>query len=101
MTPFVAASETANDLQPKEVKFARPPEYFTKMKERPQDMPFVGAQIVAQALFKATSERMWITQMDYNEVGFDVSPVSSLLFPTRFHLFAQLGPAAAYRKTSA
>ena len=65
----MAASETSNDLQPKEIKFSRPPEYFTKMKERPQDMPFVGAQIVAQAVFKATNERMWVTRMDYNEVG--------------------------------
>ncbi|KAI9024754.1 actin family [Hyaloraphidium curvatum] len=69
LTQFVAASETANDLQPKELKFVKPPEYFTKMKERPQDMAFVGAQITAQAIFKTTTERVWITRADYNELG--------------------------------
>lgn len=100
MTPFLAASETASDLQPKEVKFCRPPEYFTKMKERPQDMPFVGAQIVAQAVFKATNERMWITRLDYNEASSPHGPGCSLSFGSlTVYQHVQMGPASAYRKT--
>jgi len=35
-------------MQVKEIKFLKIPEYFTKMKDRYQDLGFIGASIVAK-----------------------------------------------------
>lgn len=48
MTPFLAASETSNEHQPKEIKWRSLPEYFTAYKERHADVSFLGACIVAR-----------------------------------------------------
>jgi len=37
-------------MQIKEIKFLKIPEYFTKMKDRYQDLGFIGASIVAKVI---------------------------------------------------
>lgn len=47
----ISLSETSNEMQIKEIKFLKIPEYFTKMKDRYQDLGFIGASIVAKLVF--------------------------------------------------
>ena len=63
----LAASETSNEFQAKEIGWLKIPDYFTTFKERNQDMSFVGASVVAKVSFFSTSN--YITKSDYNEHG--------------------------------
>jgi hypothetical protein len=48
IAPFISASETSNECQPKEVKFPKLPEYMVVYKDKPQDAVFLGGTIVAK-----------------------------------------------------
>ncbi|RKO89176.1 hypothetical protein BDK51DRAFT_25420 [Blyttiomyces helicus] len=66
MAPFIAATETSNEYQPKEIKWRDIPEYITELKSRPQDAGFIGASILA----KVCGVKMRLTfGTDYNEMG--------------------------------
>lgn len=55
----VAASETSNEFQAKEVKFANLPEYYTAYKERPHDVAYLGASVVARVSLWYRARAKW------------------------------------------
>jgi len=63
----ISLSETSNEMQVKEIKFLKIPEYFTKMKDRYQDLGFIGASIVAKLVFM--DQKFYISRDNYNETG--------------------------------
>ncbi|ORX41978.1 actin-like ATPase domain-containing protein [Piromyces finnis] len=63
----ISLSETSNEMQIKEIKFLKIPEYFTKMKDRYQDLGFMGASIVAKLVFM--DQKFYISRDNYNESG--------------------------------
>ena len=58
----LAASETSNEFQAKEISWLKIPEYFSNFKEQPQHMSFVGASVVAKITF--TSSANYITKVN-------------------------------------
>ncbi|KAJ3081810.1 hypothetical protein HK102_002110 [Quaeritorhiza haematococci] len=67
IAPYIAASETSNEFQAKEIKFVRVPEYLTAYKEKQQDVGFVGGIIVAKLTFP--DMKNYVTKVDYNQLG--------------------------------
>ncbi|KAJ3172816.1 hypothetical protein HDU87_007818 [Geranomyces variabilis] len=65
---LVAASETSNEFQAKEIKWMGMPDYFTVYKDAPSDVTYLGASIVARVIF-TSSAFTYITKSDYNEMG--------------------------------
>ncbi|KAI8592567.1 actin family [Geranomyces variabilis] len=65
---LVAASETSNEFQAKEIKWMGMPDYFTAYKDAPSDVTYLGASIVARVIF-TSSAFTYITKSDYNEMG--------------------------------
>jgi len=63
----ISLSETSNEMQIKEIKFLKIPEYFTKMKDRYQDLGFIGASIVAKLVFM--DQKFYISRENYIESG--------------------------------
>ncbi|KAI9091435.1 actin family [Phlyctochytrium arcticum] len=72
----IAASETSNEFQAKEVKWVGLPDYFTGFKGRDQDATFVGASIICKIVFLGSSFS-YINKSDYNHDG----PASIYLKP--------------------
>lgn len=48
IAPFIAASETSNEFQAKEIKFLNVPEYFTVYKEKRANADYLGSCILAK-----------------------------------------------------
>ncbi|KAI8819907.1 actin family [Fimicolochytrium jonesii] len=65
---LISASETSNEFQAKEIKWAGLPEYFPSYKEKQQDVGFLGASVVARIVFTSSSFA-YVTKTDYNELG--------------------------------
>ncbi|KAJ3160380.1 Actin-like protein arp9 (SWI/SNF complex component arp9) [Geranomyces michiganensis] len=65
---LVAASETSNEFQAKEIKWMGMPDYFTAYKDAPNDVTYLGASIVARVVF-TSSAFTYVTKSDYNEMG--------------------------------
>ncbi|TPX61369.1 hypothetical protein PhCBS80983_g01161 [Powellomyces hirtus] len=65
---LVSASETSNEFQAKELKWAGLPDYFTAYKDCPNDLTYLGASIVARIVFTSSSFA-YVTKADYNEMG--------------------------------
>ncbi|KAI9208297.1 actin family [Polychytrium aggregatum] len=67
IAPYISASETANEYQPKEIKFLRLSEYFVNFKDQPHDAAFIGASLVAKLMFPESKN--YVSKVDYNELG--------------------------------
>ncbi|KAJ3123587.1 general RNA polymerase II transcription factor [Physocladia obscura] len=68
MLGFLAASETSNEFQVKDVKFAKIPEYLSSAYKEPSpNAAFLGATITARLTLNTPG--MHITKNDYNEMG--------------------------------
>ncbi|TPX66978.1 hypothetical protein SpCBS45565_g04079 [Spizellomyces sp. 'palustris'] len=65
---LIAASETSNEFQAKDIKWVNMPDYFTAYKDRLQDASYVGASVVAKIIFLGSSFG-YLTKADYNEIG--------------------------------
>jgi actin-related protein len=52
--PYLAASETSNEFQPKEIKFPKIPEYMTSYKETFPFVTYLGCTVVAKVNFDIT-----------------------------------------------
>ncbi|KAJ3108540.1 hypothetical protein HDU97_000822 [Phlyctochytrium planicorne] len=67
LTVYLAASETSNEFQGKEIKYVKIPEYFSAFREKPADAVFLGGIIVAKLTLPPGGQH--ITKADYNEFG--------------------------------
>ncbi|KAI9001612.1 actin family [Gaertneriomyces semiglobifer] len=64
---MIAASETSNEYQSKDIRWRDIPDYILSYKERPGDAGFLGANIVAKLMF--ISNGGFVHKNDYSEVG--------------------------------
>ncbi|TPX33497.1 hypothetical protein SmJEL517_g03648 [Synchytrium microbalum] len=67
LAPFIAAADTANENQAKEVNFLKCPEFFVAYKERPHDWSFLGTSVLSKYVFIDT--RSYTSKVEYNEYG--------------------------------
>ncbi|KAJ3063421.1 hypothetical protein HDU98_000773 [Podochytrium sp. JEL0797] len=67
MNVYLAASETSNEFQAKDIKYAKLPEYFSAYKEGGADATYLGATITARMVLNSPAQH--ITKADYNELG--------------------------------
>ena len=51
MSIFLAASETCNEFQPKELKWVKSPDHYAIYRDQIQDIGFLGASIAAKVDF--------------------------------------------------
>ncbi|KAI8849382.1 actin family [Chytridium lagenaria] len=64
---YLAASETSNEFQAKEIKYVKIPEYFSAFRDRNSDAVYLGGTIVARLTLHSGGQH--ITKADYNELG--------------------------------
>ncbi|RKP38401.1 actin family, partial [Dimargaris cristalligena] len=64
---ILPCSDNFGDSQVQEVKFIKIPDYFSKFKDRPDYMAYLGATIAAKLVF--VDPKNYVNKVDYNETG--------------------------------